>query len=101
MAALPYPAAVVTHTFQVQAANEFFLRLFELPPLDSIPPHQRSTIHFLFHPDFLNRSGEVLPIRIRHMFISISGKTSPAVSADLPVDEAAQAVYASLRNVTS
>jgi hypothetical protein len=40
-------------------------------------------------------TSEVLPIRIRHMFIPISGKISPAVSAFLPVDEAARAVYAS------
>jgi len=176
MEALPYPASVVTHTFQVQAANEFFLRLFELPPLDTIPPHQRDTIHFLFHPDVCRRStmttearalwqthalsgiqlfkqqnvlsqydawyqqsvqqwcaipgfqkywekareatrqeiaptkvvlarmattGEVLPIRLRHTLISVSGKTSPAISAFLPVDEAARAVYASFGRVTA
>jgi hypothetical protein len=176
MEALPYPAMVVTHTFQVQAANEFSLRLLELPPLDTIPPHQRSTIHFLFHPDCRARStisaearalwqkhalsgiqlfkqqnvlyqydawyqqsvqqwceipgfqeywekareetrqeiaptkvvlarmattGEVLPIRIRYMLISVSGKISPAVSAFLPVDEAARAVYASYGCVVS
>jgi hypothetical protein len=176
METLPYPAIVVTHTFQVQAANEFSLRLLEMPPLETIPPHQRSTIHFLFHPDFCRRStmstearamwqqhalsgiqifkqqnalsqydawyqqcvqqwcaipgfqeywekareatreeiaptkmvlarmattGEVLPIRIRHMLISVSGKVSPAVSAFLPVDDAARAVYASFGSVTS
>jgi hypothetical protein len=176
METLPYPAMVVTRTFQVQAANEFLLRLFALPPLDTIPPHQRSTIHFLFHPDFCRRStispearalwqqqalsgiqlfkqqnvlsqydtwyqqsvqqwcalpgfqeywekaqeatrqevaptkmvlarmattGEVLPILVRHMLVSISGKISPAVSAFLPVDEAARAVYASFDSVTS
>jgi hypothetical protein len=37
-------------------SNEFSLRLLELPPLETIPPHQRSTIHFLFHPDFRARS---------------------------------------------
>src|SRR6266702_5742679 len=51
METLPYPAIVVTHTFQIQAANEFFLRLLELPPLETLPPHQRSMLHFLFHPD--------------------------------------------------
>jgi hypothetical protein len=56
MASLPYPAMVVTRTFQVHAANEFFLRLFELPPLDTIPPHLRSTIHFLLHPEVPRRS---------------------------------------------
>lgn len=175
METLPYPAMVVTHTFQVQAANEFALRLFELPPLDAIPPHQRSTIHFLFHPNICRRStmnaearalwqthalsgiqlfkqqnalsqyetwyqqsvqqwceipgfqeywekareetrqeiaptkavlarmattGEMLPIRIQHTLISISGKSSPAVSAFLPVDEAARAVYASFGSMT-
>jgi hypothetical protein len=46
-------------------------------------------------------TGEVLPIRIRHMFVSISGKISPAVSAFLPVDEAARAEFASFGSVTS
>ena len=176
METLPYPAAVVTHMFQVHAANEFFLRLLELPPLDTIPPYQRSTIHFLFDPDLCRRStltaearalwqqnalsgiqlfqqqnvlsqydawyqqsvqqwceipgfqkywekareatrqevaptkvvlarmattGEVLPISLRHLFVSVSGKISPAVSAFLPVDEAARAVYASFGSVTS
>jgi transcriptional regulator with XRE-family HTH domain len=173
METLPYPAAVVTHAVQVQAANEFFLRLFGLPPLDTIPRHQRDTIHFLFHPDFRSRSainaeahtmwqkqvlygiryfkqqnvlyqydtwyqqsvqrwcddivdfqeywekareaarqeaapvkivparmatsGELLPIRTRHVLVSVSSKTYPAVSALVPVDEAARAVYASFR----
>lgn len=175
METLPYPAAVVTHTFQVQAANEFFLRLLELPPLETIPPQQRSTIHFLFHPDVCRRStltaearalwqqhtlfgiqlfqqqnvlsqydewyqqsvkqwceipgvqtywdkarevrqevaptkgvlarmattGEVLPIRIWHMLVSVSGKNSPAVSAFVPVDAAARVVYTSFGSVTS
>ena len=178
METLPYPAIVVTHTFQVQAANEFFLRLLELPPLDTIPLHQRSTIHFLFHPDFRIRArstinaearatwqkhalygvqlfkqnnvlyqydawyqqfvkqccgiadfqeywekareatrqedappkiwlarmattGELLPIRIQHMLVSVSSRIYPAVSALLPVDEAARAVYASFCSVTS
>lgn len=51
METLPYPAMVVTHTFQVQAANKFFVRLLELPSLDTLPAHQRSMIHFLFHPN--------------------------------------------------
>ena len=46
-------------------------------------------------------TGEVLPIRVRHMLISVSSKIYPAVSALLPVDEAACAVYASLGNVSS
>ena len=174
---LPYPAIMVTHTFQVQAANEFFLRLVELPSLDTLPPHQRTMIHFLFNPVFRARSmidaetyalwqrhviyglqrfkqqnmlhqhedwyqqfvqqcrdeipdfqeywekaqaaprqeyaptkillarmattGEILPIRVRHMHISASSKTYPVVSALLPVDEAARAVYASLSNIIS
>lgn len=176
METLPYPAIVVTHTFQVQAANKFFLRLHELPPLETLPPHQRTMMHFLFHPEFRARStvnaeahalwqqhvlyglqsfkqknvnsqydawyqqrvqhwcdeiagfrvywekaqevtrqevaptkivfahmattGEVLPIRVRHMLVPVSSKTYPAVSALVPVDEAARAVYASLGNVT-
>src|SRR5258706_10096971 len=52
METLAYPAIVVTHTFQIQAANEFSLRLLELPPLETIPPHQRNMMHFLLHPDF-------------------------------------------------
>jgi transcriptional regulator with XRE-family HTH domain len=177
METLPYPAIVVTHTFQVQAANEFFLRLLELPPLDTLPQHQRSMMHFLFHPVFRARStinaearatwqkhalygvqlfkqknmlyqydawyqqfvkqwcddiadfqeywekareatrqetaptkivlarmattGELLPIRVRHMLVSVSSRIYPAVSALLPVDEAARAVYASFGSVTS
>ena len=44
-------------------------------------------------------TGEMLPIRVRHMLVSASSKIYPAVSALLPVDEAAHAVYASLSNV--
>jgi hypothetical protein len=172
METLPYPAIVVTRTFQIHAANEFFLRLLELPPLHAIPPHQRSAIHFLFHPDFgirtrstmnaearstwqknvlygiqhfkqtnvlhqydawyqqfveqccgiadfrehweqaqdvmgqenapskiwlarMATTGEMLPIRVKHMLVSVSSKIYPAVSALLPVDEAAHAVYTS------
>jgi len=179
METLPYPAIVVTHMFQVQAANAFFLRLLDLPPLEQLPPHQCTTIHFLFHPHICRRAhfmmnaeahtmwqkhalyalqlfqqqnvlsqydawyqqsvqqwseeipdfqeywekareatrqedaptklvlarmattGEVLPIRVRQMLVSVSSKIYPAVSAFLPVDEAAHAVYASLGGVTS
>ncbi len=176
METLPYPAILITHTFQVQAANEFFLRLFELPPLETLPPYQRTMMHFLLNPDFRARSlinteahatwqkhviyslqhfkqqnvlfqydawyqqsvqqwcneivgfqeywkkaqeetrqenpptklvfvrmattGEVLPIRVRHMLVSVSSKIYPAVAALLPVDKAAHAVYASLGKVT-
>lgn len=172
METLPYPALVVTHTLQVQAANEFFLRLFELPPLDTFPQQQRTTIDFLFNPDFgtcgratfnvealaawqkhalytvqlfkqqnvlyqydawyqqlvkrwcgiadfqkywemareatrqedappkiglarMATTGEVLPIRTQGMLVSVSSKIYPAVTALLPLDEAARAVYAS------
>ncbi|GCF10814.1 MmyB family transcriptional regulator [Dictyobacter arantiisoli] len=170
MVTLPYPAAVVTHTFQVHAANELFLHLFGLPPLATIPPQQRTTPHFLLHPDICRRStmsaearalwqqhalfcfqlfmrqnalsqyepwyqqyirewcelpgfrnywekariasrqevapvkhmlartaitGELVPIRLRYMQIAISGRTSPAVAALLPDDEATRAVFAS------
>jgi hypothetical protein len=43
-------------------------------------------------------TGEPLPIRLRYMQIAISGKTSPAVAAFLPDDEAARAVFASFDN---
>jgi hypothetical protein len=46
-------------------------------------------------------TGELLPIRVRHMLVSVSSKIYPAVSALLPVDEAARAVYASFGSVTS
>jgi PAS domain-containing protein len=179
METLPYPAIVVTQTFQIQAANEFFLRLLDLPPLDTFPLHQRNMMHFLFHPDCLRRvrctisaeahamwqkhalygiqsfkqqnvlyqydawyqqlvkqwcdesaefqeywemargatrqenappkvflarmetTGELFPIRIQHMLVSVSSKIYPAVSALLPVDEAARAVYASFGSATS
>jgi hypothetical protein len=174
---LPYPAIVITHTLQVQAANEFFLRLLELPPLDTLLPHQRTMVHFLLNPASRTRSmlnaeahamwqkhviyalqhfkqqnapyqydswyqqfvkqccdeiadfqvywdraqeetrqevaptkmvfarmgttSELLPIRVRHMHISVSSKTYPAVAALLPVDEAARAVYASFGSMAS
>lgn len=178
MKTLPYPAIVVTHTLQVQAANVFLLRLLGLPPLETLPPHQRSTIYFLFHPkvcrqasptinaeadalwqkhvmyalqlfqrqnvlsqhdawyqqivqqwceeipDFqeywekareatrqedaptkimlarMATTGEVLSIHVRQMLVSVSSKIYPAVSAFLPVDEAARALYASVGCVT-
>lgn len=171
METLPYPAIVVTQRLQVHAANALFLRLLEVPSLDTFAPHQRTTISFLFHPDFRVRStinaeghamwqkhvmyalqhfkqlnvfsqyeawyqqsvqlwcdeiadfqtywersqevigqevsptkmvftrmattGELLPIRVRHMLVSVSSKIYPAISALLPVDEAAHAVFAS------
>jgi hypothetical protein len=60
MGMLPYPAMLVTHTFEVRAVNEAFLRVFELPPLTAIPQPQRHLFHFLFHPDF--------PMRVRSTF---------------------------------
>jgi MmyB-like transcription regulator ligand binding domain len=175
METLPYPAIVVTHTFQVLAANAYFLHLMELPPLETLPSDQRTIFHFLLNPDCHARSlintemhttwqkhvmyalhhfkqqnehsqyddwyqqsiqrwcdeiadfqeywekaqeetqlenaptklvsarmtttGELLPIRVRHMLVSVSSKVYPAVSALLPVDEAARAVYASFGSV--
>ena len=172
MEILPYPAIVITHTLHVHAANKLFLRLMELPSLDTLPAHQRTILHFLLNPRFrasamvnaeayamwqqhvlyavrhfkqqnalyqydswyqqfvkrccdevpdfrtyweeasavtrqevapikmvfvrMPTSGELLPIRVRNMMISVSNKTYPAVAALLPVDEAARAVYASL-----
>ncbi len=55
METLPYPAMVVTHTLDVQAVNERFQRLFEIPSLAEIPLPQRHLFHFLFHPDLLMR----------------------------------------------
>ncbi len=174
---LPYPAMVVSHTLHVQAANELFLRLLELPPLDTLLPHQRTMVHFLLNPTSRMRSmlnaeahtmwqkhviyalqhfkqqntlyqydnwyqqfvkqccdevadfqaywdraqeetrqevaptkiifaripttSELLPIRVRHMHISVSSKTYPTVAALLPVDEAARAVYALFGSMAS
>jgi hypothetical protein len=60
MGILPYPAMVVTHRLEVQAANEAFLRLFEFPSLSVIPQPQRNLFSFLFHAD--------LPVRERSTF---------------------------------
>jgi hypothetical protein len=46
-------------------------------------------------------TGELLPIRVQGMLASVSCKIYPAVSALVPVDEAARAVYASFGCVTS
>jgi hypothetical protein len=56
METLPYPAAMVTHTLEIQAINEAFQRIFEVPPLSTIPQPQRHLFHFLFHPDFPTRA---------------------------------------------
>lgn len=179
MEKLPYPAIVVTHTLEVRAANALFLHLLELPPLETLPPHQRNTMYFLFHPNICGQArstsnteahtlwqqhvmyalqlfqrqnvlsqhevwyqqlvklwcdeipdfqaywekareasrqedaptkltfariaatGEMLPIRVRQMLVSASSRIYPAVSAFLPVDEAARTVYASLGCMTS
>jgi len=55
MQALPYPAAMVTHTLEIQALNDAFQRVFEVPPLSTLPQPQRHLFHFLFHPDFPTR----------------------------------------------
>lgn len=60
MGTLPYPALLLTHTFEVQAINELFLQFFEFPQLSFIPKHQRNLLHFFFHPD--------LPLRARSTF---------------------------------
>lgn len=56
MEMLPYPSVVVTRSFQIQAANEFSLRLLDVPSLDTLLPHQRNIIYFLFHPLIRMRS---------------------------------------------
>jgi hypothetical protein len=60
MGTLPYPAMIVMHTLQVEAVNEAFQRLFELPPLAAIPRAQRHVLSFFFRED--------LPIRGRSTF---------------------------------
>jgi hypothetical protein len=98
---LPYPAMLLTHTLEVQAVNDFFQRVFEFPPLHAIPPGQRDLFHFVFHPSkaFLSRhatTGELLPIQLRHMYISVCSHRYPCIAAFFPLDEAARAVFASL-----
>lgn len=173
MKTLPYPAAMVTHTLEVQAINEAFQHVFGCPPLAAIPPSQRHLFHFLFHPDFPLRArstfndqatkvwqahvvrgiqlfkqsnvlyqfehwyqelidrfsavadfrvyweqeaetpkqkdapsklflsrhattGELLPIQLRTVHISVSSHRYPCIMASLPLDAAAHEVFASL-----
>ncbi len=173
MGTLPYPAMILTHTLEVQAINDAFQRVFEVPPLTAIPQPQRHLFHFLFHPDFPMRvrstfndqalnvwqaqaslgirlfkqsnilyqfepwyqelverlctiadfraywerdpetldqqdpsskaflsrhatTGELLPIQLRHMHISICSHRYPGIAAFFPLDEAARTVFASL-----
>jgi hypothetical protein len=60
MGTLPYPAMIVTHTLHVEAVNEAFQRLFELPQLNALPQTQRHIFHFFFRHD--------LPMRVRSTF---------------------------------
>ena len=53
---LPYPSIVITRSFQIEAANEFSLRLLEVPSLETLLPHQRNIIYFLFRPLIRMRS---------------------------------------------
>jgi transcriptional regulator with XRE-family HTH domain len=177
METLPYPAIMVTHLYQVQAANKFFLHLLDSPSLETLPLHQRSMMHLIFDTGIRRRTminaeehatwekhvlyaiqhfkqqnllyqydawyrqsvqqwcddipcfreyweqseeiakqdlapsklifarvtttGEMLPIHVRNMLISVSNKTYPAVAALLPVDDAARAVYASYDSADS
>jgi hypothetical protein len=171
MKTLPYPAALVTHTLEIQAINEAFQHVFECPPLAAIP--QRHLFYFLFHPDsplrkrstfndqainawqaqtlrgvqlfkqsnvlyqfehwyqelierfyavsdfrvyweqeagmleqkeapakmFLSRrarTGELLPIQLKTVHISVCSYRYPCIAASLPLDEAAHEVFASL-----
>jgi transcriptional regulator with XRE-family HTH domain len=50
METLPYPSIVITRSFQIKAANEFSLRLLEVPSLETLLPHQRNMVYFLFRP---------------------------------------------------
>lgn len=45
MRTLPYPALLLTRTFEVQAINDRFQQVFEFPQLSSIPGYQRNIIH--------------------------------------------------------
>jgi hypothetical protein len=60
MGTLPYPALLLTHTFEVQAINDHFQQVFEFPHLISIPEYQRNILHFFFNP--------ALPLRVRSTF---------------------------------
>ncbi|QBD76626.1 hypothetical protein EPA93_11670 [Ktedonosporobacter rubrisoli] len=60
MCTLPYPAMLVTHSLHVEAFNELFQRLFELPPLNTLPHTQRHVFSFFFRHD--------LPMRERSTF---------------------------------
>lgn len=56
METLPYPSLVITRSFQIEAANEFSLRLLEIPSLETLLPHQRNIVYFLFRPLIRMRS---------------------------------------------
>jgi hypothetical protein len=163
---------ILTHTLEVQAINDAFQRVFEVPLLSALPLPQRHLFHFLFHPDFPMRvrstfsdqalkvwqvqaslgirlfkqsnilyqfepwyqelverlssiadfraywerdpetldqqdpsskaflsrhatTGELLPIQLRHMHISICSHRYPGIAVFFPLDEAARAVFAS------
>jgi hypothetical protein len=175
MGTLPYPAMIVTHSFEVHAVNRAFQRAFELPPLTAIPQPQRHLFHFLFHPhspmrvrstfndqavkawqagvargiqlfkqsnrlsqyeawyqeligrfcavadfrayweqdaDTLNQqdapskmllsrhatTGELFPIHLQHIRISVCSHMYPCIMALRPLDDAAREVFASLSN---
>ncbi|GHO77749.1 hypothetical protein KSD_55200 [Ktedonobacter sp. SOSP1-85] len=56
METLPYPSIVITRSFQINAANEFALYLLEFPSLETLLPHQRNLVYFLFRPLIRMRS---------------------------------------------
>jgi hypothetical protein len=51
METLLYPAMLVTHTLHIEAINETFQRLFELPPLTALPQTHRHVLSFFFRND--------------------------------------------------
>lgn len=65
MDTLPYPAVTITHMLEVQALNDRFRRLFELPALATLPQAQRHLFHFLFHPDLLTRAHSTFNLQAR------------------------------------
>ncbi|EFH85934.1 hypothetical protein [Ktedonobacter racemifer] len=175
MRTLPYPAMLVTHTLEIEALNEAFQRLFELPLLTALPRTQRHVLPLFFRYDLPIRrrstfneqaitawqagvsrgiqlfkqsnrlyqfepwyqelvdqfcavadfrqhwertpelrdqhqepsklllgqnatTGEMLPIQLQHIRISVCSHMYPCIMALLPLDDAARAVIASLSN---
>ncbi|MDQ0917075.1 hypothetical protein [Paenibacillus sp. V4I5] len=59
MNALPLPAFIATHKFEIVEANKAFCLLYEIP-IEELPPQHRSMIHLHFNSEY--------PIRSRSTF---------------------------------